>query len=127
MTKEQLVKDCLAMPDSTLSHPYGKEVDVIKNGKGKSFALIGILATTDVNSIKKNCDPDAHITEGDIFITLKFPQQLIYTLRDQYKSVFAGYYSNKDHWNTIILNKDCPYDEIKKFISISHDMVTPKK
>jgi len=127
VNKEQLIKECLGYPESTVNYPYGEAVEVIKNKEGKSFALIGLLAETDVKSIKKNCDDNAEVEKGDIFITLKCPPELIFVLRDEYKAVIPGYYSNKLHWNTIILGKDVPIDEIKKMIRLSHDLVTPAK
>ena len=68
MTKEQVIIECLKMPDSFVDHLYGPDVDVIKNKAGKSFALIGILTDKDVASIKNNCDPNAPCIRGDIFI-----------------------------------------------------------
>jgi len=127
MTKEQLVKLCLEMPGSFVDNPYGPTVDVLKNRVGKSFALVGILGQEDKNFIKKNFDLGAPVAEGDVNITLKCPPVMIYSLRDKYKAVVPGYYSNKDHWNTVILNKDVPDEEIKKMIMISYDLVTPQK
>ena len=126
MTKEQLIKDCLQLPDSYLDHPYGVFADVIKNKAGKSFAVIGKLTNKDIASIKKNCDENAPIVEGDINITLKCPPELIHPLREQYSALIPGYYSNRNHWNTIILNKDVPYEEILKMLQLSYDLVTPK-
>ena len=109
------------MPDSTVSHPYGETVDVIINKKGKSFALIGYLTTAIINSIKKGYSSEVSMNDGDIFITLKCPPELIYVLRDQYQAIVPGYYSNKNHWNTIIVNKDVPHEELLKMIALSHD------
>ena len=106
MTKEQLIEECLKMPESWVDHPYGEFVDVIKNKAGKSFAFVGTLGSADKNFIKKNSDAGAPVEEGDINITLKCPPTMIYSLRDKYEVVVPSYYSNKDHWNTIILNKD---------------------
>ena len=124
MTKEQLIKDCLEMPDSFVDHPYGPTVEVLKNKAGKSFALVGVV---EPEPMKRSCGEDAPIEDGDIYITLKCPPALIYILRDQYKAVLPGYYSNKSHWNTIIIEKDFPGDEIKKMIRLSYDLVTPVK
>ena len=129
MTKEQLIAECLKMPDSTVGHPYGPDVTVAKNAKGKSFANIGIFTQKEVESVKRNCDPNAPAQEGDLNITVKCPPELIYMLRDQYSAIIPGYYSNKDHWNTIIVGKDVSDEEIKMMIRLSHDLVTnpPKK
>jgi len=58
---------------------------------------------------------------------LKCPPALIFVLRDKYKAVLPGYYSNKMHWNTIIHGKDVSDEEIKKMIQMSYDLVTPQK
>jgi len=126
MTKEQLIKDCLQLEGSFLDHPYGAFADVIKNKAGKSFAVIGILSDKDITSIKKNCDENAPIVEGDINITLKCSPELIHLLREKYAALIPGYYSNRNHWNTIILNKDVPYEEVLKMVQLSYDLVTSK-
>lgn len=126
MTKEQLINKCLLQEGSYLDRPYGELVDVLKNKAGKSFAVIGILTDKDIASIKKNCDPDALALEGDIFVTLKCPPNLILPLRDKYTALIPGYYSNRNHWNTIILNKDVPSDDVFKMVQLSFDTVAQK-
>ena len=127
ITKDQLIQDCLRLPDSYVDHPYGAFADVIKNKAGKSFAVIGMLTDKDIKSILKNCDENAPLSVGDINITLKCSPELIHAFREKYAAVIPGYYSNKNHWNTVILNKDVPYDEILKMIQLSYDLVTKKK
>ena len=124
MKKQQLINECLQMPESSVDYPYGPEYEVIKNKAGKSFALIGDV---EVDAMKRSCGQDALIEAGDIFINLKCPPELIFILRDKYRAVLPGYYSNKNHWNTIIVGKDVPNDEIKKMIRMSYDLVTPQK
>jgi len=123
MTREQLIKICLEMPESFVDYPYGPEVEVIRNKAKKSFALIGIVSA----AMKKSCGEGVPVEEGDIFLTVKSPLELIYVLRDQYKAVLPGYYSNKDHWNTIIIGKDFPDSELKNMIALSFELVSPKK
>jgi len=128
MTKERLIKDCLTMPDTYIDNPYGPDVDVVKNKTGKSFALVGILGDADKNFINKNAEAGASVAKGDINVTVKCPPELIYILRDQYKAVVPGYYSNKNHWNTIILGKDVSYEEIINMVKLSYELVnSPKK
>ncbi len=127
MTKEQLIAECLKFEGSYVDYPYGDFVTVIKNVTGKSFALIGVANEKDVISIKKNCDPTAPIEDGDINIILKCSPDLIEVFRNQYNAVVPGYYSNKNHWNTIILGKDVPDEEILKMIALSFDLVNTKK
>ena len=127
MTKEDLIKECLKFENCTASNPYGPDVEVMKNEKGKSFALIGVCSEADTKSILKNCDQNAPVNVGDLFITLKCPPALIIVLREKYKAVIPGYYSNKNHWNTIILGKDVPNEEVKTMINMSFELVGGKK
>jgi len=128
MTKDQLIKDCLNLGEGcVVDYPYGPTVEVLKNNKGKSFALVGFLAATDIASIKKNCCENVPMNESDIFITLKCSPELIPVFRQKYLAVIPGYYSNKNHWNTIIVDKDVPHEELIKMVQLSYDLVTPNK
>jgi len=128
ITKAQLIKDCLQIggEDAVVYYPYGPDCEVLKNAKGKGYALMGVLTVQEIASIKSKDDPNAPIDEGDIFLTVKCPPKFIISLRDKYAAVIPGYYSNKNHWNTIILNKDVPYEEVLKMVQLSYDLVTPK-
>ena len=112
------------MPESFVDYPYGPTVDVIKNKAGKGFALLGILTEADIRSIKRNCDEFAPAEVGDVSVTVKCQPELINELRRRYAAVIPGYYSNKNHWNTIIVGKDCPSDELIKMINTSFTLVT---
>ena len=127
MTKDELIAECLKMPDSYVDYPYGPGVEVIKNKAGKSFANIGNFTQKEVISVKKNCDPNAPVEEGDLNITLKCPPKLIHPFREKYAALIPGYYSNKNHWNTIIIGKDVPCDEVREMIRESYNLVTPMK
>lgn len=127
MTEEQLIAECLKFEGSFVDYPYGDFVTVIKNAQGKGFALIGVANEKDVVSIKKHCDPNTPIEDGDINIILKCSPDLIEVFRNQYNAVVPGYYTNKNHWNTVILGKDVPDAEILKMIALSFDLVTAKK
>jgi len=123
MTKEKLIEECLKMPDSYVDYPYDPTTAVVRNKEKKTFALVDYC---NPEKMKRSCGEDAPIKDGDIFINLKFPPIIIHAVRDQYKAVLPGYYSDKNHWNTIILGKDVPLDEIKKMIQLSYDLVAPK-
>ena len=123
MTKDELIQECLKMPDSFVDYPFGPTTAVIKNNKGKMFAF---LDYAEPEKIKKNCDENAPVEDGDIFINLKCGAELIEIFRAQYKAVLPGYYSSKNHWNTIIVDKDVPLEELKKMIRLSFDLVSKK-
>jgi len=121
MTKDELIRECLKMPDTYVDYPFGPTTAVIKNAKGKMTAFIDYV---NAEKIKKNCDPNAPVEEGDIFINLKCEPGLAEIFRGQYAAVLPGYYSSKNSWNTIIIDKDVPLGELRKMIQLSYELVT---
>ncbi len=105
ITHKQLEEFILAMPNSRLDYPFGKEVAVYKVGD-KMFALISEGSSPVKISLK--CDP-----------------VLSQTLRDRYETVLPGYHLNKKHWNTIICSGQLSLDEIKDLIRHSFELVKP--
>jgi predicted DNA-binding protein (MmcQ/YjbR family) len=71
---------------------------------GKMFAL----ATLDEvpTTVNLKCDPD-----------------LALELRDRYEQITPGYHMNKKHWNTVEIEGDIPYPELRKMIEHSYDLV----
>lgn len=64
---------------------------------------------------------------SDDFITLKGNKEENETLRETYKDIIPGYYSNKLHWNSIMLNSEVlTLDDFKAFIDLSYDLVFAK-
>lgn len=47
--------------------------------------------------------------------------------RAAYTAVTPGYHQNKEHWNTIVLNKSIPVQEIKRMIAESYDLIVDGK
>ena len=93
--------------------PFDLETPVYKV-MGKMFALLA--PEHDPPRITLKCDPDYALM-----------------LRDTYPAVIPGYYMNKRHWNTIILDESIsdasisdahiPDDEIEEMIDESYDLV----
>ena len=50
MTKDELIQECLKMPDSYIDYPFDPSTAVIKNAKGKMFAFLDYV---DPVKIKK--------------------------------------------------------------------------
>ena len=123
MTKDELMQECLKMSGSFVDYPFDATTAVIKNAKGKMFAFLDFVSP---EKIKKNCCQDAPVADGDLFINLKCSSDLIEVFRGRYKAVLPGYYSNKNHWNTVIVDKDVPTDELLKMIRLSFDLVGKK-
>ena len=61
------------------------------------------------------------------FITLKGDPDNNTVLRETYSDITPGYYSNKVHWNSIILNSnEVTEAQIKEFIDDSYELVYQK-
>ncbi|NHZ85210.1 MAG: MmcQ/YjbR family DNA-binding protein [Planctomycetia bacterium] len=98
-----LNKYLLSKKSTTPSYPFDDTTLVFKV-MNKMFALIA----EDTNPLRMNlkCNPvDAQV------------------LRGMHKSIIPGYHMNKEHWNTIILDKSLPDDLIYKMIDESYDLV----
>ena len=104
MDHKSVEEYALSMPATRLDYPFGEEVAVYKVGD-KMFALI---------------------TEGSdpVRISLKCDPKLSEILRERYETVMPGYHLNKNHWNTIVLSGQLPWDEIKALIRHSYELVS---
>ena len=56
-------------------------------------------------------------------ITLKCIPPFGETLRKEYEHIVAGYYMNKEHWNSVYLDGDVPDAVLKQMIDMSYDLV----
>lgn len=56
-------------------------------------------------------------------ITLKCIPPFGETLRKEYEHIVAGYYMNKEHWNSVYLDGDVPDAILKQMIDMSYDLV----
>lgn len=92
------------MPGTTKEIPFGPETLVYKV-KGKIFAMIA----WDEEPLRFNlkCDPHEAVR-----------------LREQYpQSILPGYYMNKDHWNTIVLDGSLTESLLLEMIENSYRLV----
>ncbi|WP_068777027.1 MmcQ/YjbR family DNA-binding protein [Paenibacillus sp. FJAT-26967] len=97
---------CLQKPGAAAERPFDETTDVIKVG-GKMFALMPSDASGEAGSVTLKCVPE----EGEL-------------LRQQYPgTVLAGYHMNKRHWNTVLLNRKVPAEELQEMIDISYHLV----
>ena len=95
---------CLkAKPGATEEFPFDADTMVFKVG-GKMFALLAFRETPLKITLK--CDPG----EAEV-------------LREMYAAVTAGYYMNKRHWNTVVLDGEIPDDEIIAMTDASYTLV----
>ncbi|MCT4619592.1 MAG: MmcQ/YjbR family DNA-binding protein [Marinisporobacter sp.] len=56
-------------------------------------------------------------------ITLKCEPLFGQFLREKYCHIVAGYYMNKQHWNSVYLDGDVPDDILKQMIDMSYELV----
>jgi predicted DNA-binding protein (MmcQ/YjbR family) len=94
---------CRAKKGATAGHPFGPGVLVMKVG-GKIFAII--TEEEEAPSISLKCDPE-----------------IARVLRSSYEAVQRGYHLNKQHWNTVTLDRDAPLEAIHQWIDDSYDLV----
>ena len=63
-------------------------------------------------------------------VTLKLIPAEGTILRNQYKDIIAGYYMNKEHWNSVYLDGSVPDDILRDMIDKSYEILfssLPKK
>ncbi len=56
-------------------------------------------------------------------ISLKCEPLFGQLMREQYEDIIAGYYMNKEHWNSVFLDKDVPDSVIKEMIDMSYNLI----
>lgn len=88
-----------------------------------------------VEDFKIEWDATRYLIGGKIFamqggdkdkkaiITLKCEPLFGQHLREEYKDIVAGYYMNKQHWNSVYLDGEVPDDILKQMIDMSYELV----
>ena len=94
---------CEAKPGAVLEYPFGPEAAVFKVA-GKMFALGAMEGPPD-------------------YITLKAVPEEGEALRAQHAFIREGYYMNKRHWNTVVLDGSVPEEEVLAMIDDSYELV----
>jgi len=61
--------------------------------------------------------------EDEDIITLKCEVETGAYLREQYQEITPGYYMNKVHWNSVLLDSNVPHDVIKMMIDQSYELI----
>ncbi len=103
MNIEAIHKYCLSKKSSVEDYPFDDETLVFKVG-GKIFALIPLEKIPLQINLK--CDPEKAIE-----------------LREEYENVQPGWHMNKKHWNTIIVDGNIRWSDVKDWIDHSYDEV----
>ena len=101
-TRQQAVDYGLTFKDTYMETPFRDTNWQLIRVKGSKKAFLWIYERNGFVNLNVKVDPQWR----DFW-------------RETYKSVIAGYHQNKEHWNTIILDK-----EIKRMIAESYDIIT---
>ena len=103
MNIETIIEYCLSKKSAVEDFPFDKETLVFKVG-GKMFALIPLEKIPLQINLK--CDPEKAME-----------------LREQYEDVQPGWHMSKTYWNTIILDGNIRWSDLKEWIDHSYDEV----
>lgn len=107
---DELQDYCMNKKGVTAEFPFD-EVTLVFKVMGKMFCLAGLdRFERGEPSINLKCDPEKAIA-----------------LREEYDgAVIPGYHSNKKHWNTVLLDRDIPQQELRSWIDHSYELVASK-
>ena len=61
--------------------------------------------------------------EGKSIITIKCDPSFGRFLRDEYEHIIAGYYMNKEHWNSVYIDGKVPDEVVKQMIDMSYELI----
>jgi predicted DNA-binding protein (MmcQ/YjbR family) len=103
MNIETIIEYCLTKKGAVEDLPFDEETLVFKVG-GKMFALIPLEKIPLQINLK--CDPEKALE-----------------LREQFEDVQPGWHMSKKYWNTIILDGNIRWNDLKEWIDHSYDEV----
>lgn len=106
MNIESICQYCLSKKGAIQDFPFDEETLVFKIGS-KMFALIPLEKIPLQINLK--CDPEKAIE-----------------LREQYENVLPGWHMSKKYWNTVILDGNIRWDELRDWIDHSYIEVVKK-
>ena len=85
---------------------FKQEWDAIRyTVRGKMFALVG------------------YDGEGRSIISVKHTPKRGIELREKYKDIVPGYYLNKTHWSSVLLNGTLPEVVLKQMLDESYELI----
>ena len=65
--------------------------------------------------------------KNDVYLNVKTDPSYSELLRKAYDYIIPAYHMNKEHWNTIILNRDVERDVVYELIAQSYELTTHKR
>lgn len=109
MTREEVVKFCLSLPEVYLDYPFDEEWQALRHKENKkTFAFIFKYQGNTWMNVK--CEP----LKGQF-------------LRENYEEIRPAYHMNKKHWISVILEGKLSSEEIKNCIQCSYEMTRSKR
>ena len=64
--------------------------------------------------------------KNDVYLNVKTDPDYSELLRKAYDYIIPAYHMNKEHWNTIILNRDVEKNVVYELIAQSYELTTNK-
>ena len=105
MNRDQAISFCESLPQAEAAFPFDEDTLVFKIA-GKMFAMLPL--------------------EKEPQIALKFPPDLLESLRDNHSAIFKGAYLNPVHWAGVYLNGSASKAELRNWIKTSYNLVVAK-
>jgi len=102
LNRDALHAYCQSKPGATRESPFGPNDTTYKVG-GKIFAQIP--------------------TQEPLRVTVKCDPSLVPLLRSTYPAVQTAPYTNKNHWNNVLIDGSIPDDEVLEMIDNSYALV----
>ena len=103
MNIESICEYCLSKKGTEEDYPFDEETLVFKVG-GKMFALIPLEKIPLQINLK--CNPERAIE-----------------LREEFEDVQPGWHMSKKHWNTVILDGNIRWNNLREWIDHSYNEV----
>jgi predicted DNA-binding protein (MmcQ/YjbR family) len=103
MNIENITNYCLSKKGATEDFPFDEETLVFKVG-GKMFALIPL-------------------EKIPLQINLKYDPEKAIELREQNENVEPGWHMSKKYWNTVTVDGNIRWSDLKEWIDHSYDEV----
>lgn len=107
MTRQEVIEYALTLPNTFECYPFSDEVipsAVIKHSDNKKWFVL-------LMNVKDN-----------VYLNVKTEPNHSDILRNAYDYIIPAYHMNKEHWNTIIINRDVDKDLVKELIYESYEL-----
>ena len=107
MNRNEIIKYCLELPDTYEDYPFPNDnvsVTMKDRNNNKWFALLMNV-------------------KGEEYLNIKTNPEYSELLRKTYAYIIPAYHMNKEHWNTIIINRNNVDEKlVKELIKQSYEL-----